>query len=293
MTQPRATDIIPAFGAEITEVDLDDITEDDAAFLRGAFDERDLLLFRDIPLNRVAQYRLSQLLRGLPVPTDEEAAAGAKVQEHFYISNKRENSVAPFGRLLFHADSMWFDQPFEVLSLHAVDVAPPVPPTTFVSCTYAWDTLPTELRDRVKGLSAVHVAGTDDFPERRRAQYADVMQTRRDNTPRFELSIPRRNERTGATVLNVAEYHTCEVVGLADDESDALLDELFAHLYREDVVYQHEWRQGDLVIWDNVALQHGRPNVSVEGSTRTLAKMGLPLPESQMATDVKNYELAK
>lgn len=294
MTQPRAHDIMPALGAEITDVDLEELDEEVAAFLREVFDDRGLLLFRDVPPNRVAQYRLSELLRGRPVPTKKEAVAGIGVQEHFYISNKRENSVAPFGRLLFHADSMWFDQPFEVLSLHAVNIEPPVPPTSFVSGKYAWETLPAELRSRVEHLEAVHVGGPEDLPDRRRSLYGtDVMQTKRDNAPSFTMSIPRRNERTGATVLNVAENHTREVVGVSEAESDALLDELYAHLYRDDSIYQHEWRNGDLVIWDNVSLQHGRPNVSIEGSTRTLAKMGLPLPESEMAKDVQSYELAR
>jgi alpha-ketoglutarate-dependent taurine dioxygenase len=58
-----------------------------------------------------------------------------------------------------------------------------------------------------------------------------------------------------------------------------LLEALFEHLYApEDKVLAHHWRTGDLVLWDNLALQHARPNVGIEGPTRTLRKTFAPPP---------------
>ena len=84
--------------------------------------------------------------------------------------------------------------------------------------------------------------------------------------------------RTGKTVLYASQQMTSGIDGLAPDESEALLDELFAHLYRSDVVYEHEWRNHDLVAWDNIAVQHARPNVTLEGPVRTLRKVFAPIP---------------
>jgi taurine dioxygenase len=65
------------------------------------------------------------LLRGHAPPTGEEAQAGAARQGSFMISNKVEGGAAPFGRLLYHCDGMWSDEPFEVLSLLGVGWSSP------------------------------------------------------------------------------------------------------------------------------------------------------------------------
>jgi taurine dioxygenase len=60
-------------------------------------------------------------------------------------------------------------------------------------------------------------------------------------------------------VLYVTELQTDSIVGLEPEESEEILAALFAHLYQSGNVLEHRWRVGDLVIWDNVSLQHGRP----------------------------------
>jgi alpha-ketoglutarate-dependent taurine dioxygenase len=72
---------------------------------------------------------------------------------------------------------------------------------------------------------------------------------------------------------------TKEIVGLPDIESEALLAELFAHLYQPSARWNHEWRPGDLVVWDNIAMQHARPNVAGNGPARTLRKVASPIPK--------------
>ena len=59
------------------------------------------------------------------------------------------------------------------------------------------------------------------------------------------------------------------MIGLSPDESKGLLDELYAHAHREPFIYEHKWKTGDIVIWDNVGLQHMRPPI-VPSKRRTL-----------------------
>jgi taurine dioxygenase len=61
------------------------------------------------------------------------------------------------------------------------------------------------------------------------------------------------------------------ITKMTPDESDALLEELFAHLYTPDNVYEHHWREGDLVIWDNLAVQHARS--ATGNAARTLQRV--------------------
>jgi taurine dioxygenase len=295
MKHPQARDVHPTIGAEITGVDLDaDLDDTTVEFLRETFDSRGLLVFRDVEIPRVRQYVLCEVLRGREVPTAGDAAAAAARQEHFYVSNRRERATAPMGRLLFHSDGMWTDESFEVLSLHAVDVEPPVPPTTFASATAGWAMLSDEMQARLAPMHALQVGGPEDFHESRRQRFGDdVMQTVRDNAPSFTLPVSRVHPRTGQTILFLAENHTKQIIELPLDASDELLDELFVDLYGDDNVYEHHWRNGDLVVWDNLSLQHGRPNVTLDGATRTLAKIGLPIPTSAALTSVQSFELAK
>ena len=130
MSQLQLRELTPGFGAEIAGVDLDGpLDPDTVRFLRRAFDDRGLLVFRDAGVDRPYQYYLSTLLGGNEPPSKEESEAGAARQGGFWISNKEPDAAAPFGRLLFHCDGMWSDEPFEVLSLYAVDVQPPIIPT--------------------------------------------------------------------------------------------------------------------------------------------------------------------
>ncbi len=111
--------------------------------LQDLFDRRGVLLFRDLDLTHGEQVRLSKMLIR---QEDAPGTESAPLEDKFYISNRRADSAAPFGRLQFHSDTMWADHPFEVLSLYGVDVEPPTTPTIFVSGTSAWKTLPDELR---------------------------------------------------------------------------------------------------------------------------------------------------
>ena len=77
---------------------------------------------------------------------------------------------------------------------------------------------------------------------------------------------------TGEEILAVWEQQTDAILPLAPDESTELLEALFEHLYQPAHRYQHEWRTGDLVVWDNHAVQHSRPEVGTD-EPRTLRRV--------------------
>ncbi len=295
MAQPKATELTPALGAEISGVDLGTALDDDTiVFLRRAFDERGVLLFRNTDLDRARQFALVEVLRGRDLPSEGEATIGATAQRNFYVSNKRENSTAPVGRLLWHSDGAWTDEAFEVLSLYAEDVETPVAATMFASATNGWDILPPTLQARLQELDCIQVGGLEDLPERRRRRYGnEIMQTVRDNAPEFQIPISRPHPRTGHMTLLISENHAKEIVGVSAEESDRMLDEVFGDLYSTENTYAHEWRNGDLVIWDNISIQHSRQTVLLEGPVRTLRKVGLPVPTSEVLTRVQTYQLAR
>jgi alpha-ketoglutarate-dependent taurine dioxygenase len=69
---------------------------------------------------------------------------------------------------------------------------------------------------------------------------------------------------------------------MSPEDSEALLDELFDHMYADENVYTFEWKQGDFIIWDNIAMQHARPDLRAEDAPRTLRKTLVPSPMMYM-----------
>jgi taurine dioxygenase len=291
MTTLAANPVTPYLGAEITGVDLTARLDDETiAFLRNAFDETGLLLFRGVSVDRPCQVYLSEILNGHEPPTEEEAIEGALKQGDFMITNRDPDSAAPVGRLMYHSDSMWSDEPFEVLSLHAIEIEPPVLPTMFVSATSAWEALPDDLKERARELNALHVPGPDYVHERRRSLYpGELVQGKRKRVPTYSQHLAWTHPRTGKTILFITQGMTREILELNWDESEDLLEELFAVLYAPQRVYEHSWREGDLIIWDNLAVQHARPNITMEGPARTLQKVGLPSPRDPAAHLIDAY----
>jgi alpha-ketoglutarate-dependent taurine dioxygenase len=264
----QVTDISPAFGSEITGLDLTEEFEPDLAeTLRTLFDERGVLLLRGIEIDEAAQDRVCRALIGDERPGDAIGRAP------MFISNREPEANAPYGRLLFHADMMWSPEPFQVLSLYGMDIEPGAATTSLVSAVGAWETLPADLRQRVEGLHALHVTGQvysrggDDLLRPERTHEASTI-----------APVARRHPRTGKTILYVSQQMTREIVELPPDESEELLQTLFTHLYDPAMVYEHEWRTGDLVVFDNLAMQHARGNVELDGPARTLRKVIAPIP---------------
>lgn len=288
----EAVDLTPGFGAEIRGLQTDaPLDADDRRFVRQVFDDRGIVLIRGLSIERPYQVFLAQLVHGEQDLSDEAVAAGAAKQSTFYISNKLDGAAAPFGRLMFHSDMMWSDSPFTVLSLYGEEVEPPVAPTVFASVTNGWKRLPNDLRARVEGREAVQVTGPEGFGDRRKGdQDGDLVQPQRDRVLSVTTPVGHRHPRTGQTLLYVSQGMTKEIVGLPVDEGEALLEELFAQLYAPTNTWQHEWLPGDLVMWDNLAVQHARPDVSVDGPVRTLRKAAWPIPEWAGETKVLAYE---
>jgi taurine dioxygenase len=292
MARPGVRELGPSLGVEVLGVDLQGELDDDTIdFLRQQFDDRSLLLFREVEIDRAYQVYLAEILMGHQPPTREEAEAGAARQGRFTISNKEPDAAAPFGRLLFHCDGMWSGEPFEVLSLYATEVEAPVVPTAFTSSVYAWETLSGDLRSRIEGLHAEHVTGPEFIHERRRRAFGDELsQGFREHQPTSTLPLVYRHPRTGRTMVLAMQGMTNEVVELDSEASEDLLELVFAHLYDPDRVYQHEWRNGDLILWDNIAVQHGRTNVTVDGPVRTFQKVGLPMPVDVQKHIIAGYQ---
>jgi alpha-ketoglutarate-dependent taurine dioxygenase len=278
MGELQLRELTPEFGTEITGLDAVAALGDagTCTSLRQQFDTRGVLIFRDLDIDEITQANLIRMLIGIGPLGPGETPSGRPNGDTFYVSNKEEKGGAPYGRLLYHSDMMWSDHTFQVLSLYAIEVEPPVTPTIFASGVHGWATLPDDLRARVEPLAAIQ--GHAEQERARAGDDPDVLVSTFENAQMRTTPIGIRHPRTGETVLYVSQQQTREIDGLPESESEALLEELFSHLYRAEALYEHDWRNGDLVAWDNIAIQHARPNVTLEGPVRTLRKVFAPIP---------------
>jgi alpha-ketoglutarate-dependent taurine dioxygenase len=261
-------ELTPAFGAEVVGFDLELLADERSVrTLRQAFDQRGALVFRDCDLDQSQQTAVADSLIGYDRPADNS------LPKEMLVSNKEPEAYAPYGRLMFHSDMMWHPEPFQVLSLYGVELEPPVVSTSLASTVHAWATLPSDLRERLEGLHAKHITG--QVYSRGGAELAEI---RREHAQSTVSSAALTHPRTGQILLYVCQQMTEAIVELPARESEALLETLFAHLYAPDVVYEHLWREGDLVAWDNQSVQHARGKVTQAGPRRTLRKVISPIP---------------
>ena len=255
------------YGAEVRGVDMDAVDDDAKALLRQAFDDYGVLIFKDVDFSFSTQQLFVEMLVG------EQLSDGAELAPSAYVSNREEGATSASGRILFHTDGMWSEEPFKLVSLYAVDVDEGAAPTQFASMANAWDTLPDDLRARVEGLHAIQSQGTYRGAEN---EDEDLTIDPRAIGRHRTTPIALRHPRTGRTVLYVGEQQTREIVELPGEEGAALLDALLAHLYRPENVLEHTWHTGDFVAFDNLAVQHARPQVTLEGPARTLRRSVVP-----------------
>lgn len=181
--------------------------------------------------------------------------------ENGYMTNEAGGPSA--SELTFHADAAYTPHPFDALSLHALDVVDDASSTRFVSAERGYDRLPEPLRARLDVLDQEMIAPHYTELAGRTCDRRDPQVQKRGVMPAV-----RTNPHNGKRCVWVGEMQTAHLLGMDWEEGRALLHWVYDHLYAPDNLLEHRWRNGDIIIWDNIALQHARGNV--EGVGRRL-----------------------
>ncbi|WP_230677992.1 TauD/TfdA dioxygenase family protein [Burkholderia gladioli] len=249
-----------ALGAEIVGLDLSrPIGEDDFARIHRAHLDHHVVVFRDQRITPDEHVAFSARFG----PLQRHVLAQFALPGHpevLIVSNILENGQ-PIGLgdagHFWHSDLSYKEKPSLGSLLHAQELPAEGGDTLFANMHLAWDALPEALKREVEGRRAEHTY---------LARYAELQARspwRPNLTPEqiaqvkaVDHPIVRTHPETGRRALFVSEHFTTRIVGLPEDESRALLDELFAHSVRDEFVYRHQWRKHDLVFWDNRSLMH-------------------------------------
>lgn len=272
------TPLSPALGAEITGIDLrDDLDADTIAAIEDAWHQNLVILFRGQELSEQDQLRFARrfgvlALRNRPQVTIKES------RDHdptvMLISNIRENGEPigslPDGEMTMHSDMAYLKVPCKATLLYAIDVPTKGGDTVFSNLYKAYDALAPEVRDRLEGYRALQVYsyGSTDPVENKRNQEARGGALKQDH-PLFVT-----HPATGRKALFVSRLMTTDIIGLDPDDSRRVLDEFFDLTERDEFIYAHKWRPGDLLMWDNRCTIHGRTDFD-PGERRLLRRLAV------------------
>jgi taurine dioxygenase len=175
------------------------------------------------------------------------------------ISNVVENGK-PIGNLgdgeaVWHADMTYIDVPPKAAILHSLEVPPGGGNTYFADMFTAYETLPPDMKRTAEGKIAVHDASRNSAGFLRKG-YKEVTDVRETVGARHPLV--RSDPATGRKALFLGRRPNAYIVGLEVADSEALLDALWAHATQRRFAMCHEWRVGDLLMWNNLSVLHRR-----------------------------------
>lgn len=252
------------FGVEVKGVSLLDVAIDAQAYteVRKAFETHSLLVFRDQQIADDIQVAYSRAFGPL------ELTKAASVGENSFYS--RLTNVGPQGEIvppdhrqvlvakanaLWHTDSSFKKTPALASVLTARVLPDAGGETEYTSTRLAWERLPADLQEKLKGAVATH-----SYANSRDQIHPDLANAEeRKALPPVRWRMNWRNPSNDRRALYVAS-HAYAIDGMDDRDARQLLSQLLDEATRPEFVYSHKWRQGDAVMWDNRAMLHrGRP----------------------------------
>jgi taurine dioxygenase len=256
------TPLTPAVGAEVANVDLSALSAADFAQIEAAWQRRSVLLFRDQKLTDDDLLAFSRRFGELDPPPNQERGrqSPAGYPDIYVVSNVVDEKGEPIGALgageaVWHTDMSYLDLPPDASMLYALEIPPSGGNTYFCGMQAVWQALPASLQAKVATRRIKHdgtfnsggyvrqgVMSTDDPHQAPGAWHPAVC----------------AHPITGEPALYLGRRRNSYVEGLNPAQSQALLDELWKFVDLPEFAYEHHWRVGDLVVWDNRSTMHRR-----------------------------------
>ena len=251
-----------ALGADVRGLDISGKI-DDKVFrdIYKAWNDHLVLRFRGQRLDDNALVTFSRRFGELdmaPTPAPGERMVvtlpEVAVISNIVVGGKAVGSLGN-SELVWHQDMSYNELPPKASLLYGIETPSAGGETFFYNLYKAYATLPQALKSRIQALSCKHDATRNSSGQLRKG-----FEERYSNAERPGAIHPLvvRHPETGRSSLYLGRRPNAWIVGLSDADSDALLDELWAHVQQGPHLWTQEWRQGDLVIWDNRCTLHRR-----------------------------------
>ena len=269
------------FGAVVTDLSPDSIDLPEVRrSLLDLWREAGVVVFRGVEGGMDTQIRLSEIygepevhpmMAGTDIKTEHRALAPIEFERdngNIVVVNGEELG----GYLPWHFDGAYVDR-----INHGGILRPEVLPrrggdTGFIDQIAAYDLLPNALKQRIEGLDVLYSYQPDvtkaKFGRRaeRLVQMSDLFRKGMDH-PSVQVRaihpLVYRQAHNGRKILHFSPWFAEGVVGMENDEGDALLHEVTEFILRPELMYFHKWHEGDMVLWDNWRMLHSATGVPV------------------------------
>ena len=247
-----------ALGAEVIGADLTNpLSGEDAKAVEEAFFDHHLLCFRSDPLEpsefaRVARYFGEPQLQLIRTQRHGEASEVSVLESTYKSADDKPDDLTRVRLSGWHTDDSYFETPAKATMLQSIVIPDSGGQTKFCNTRKAYEDLPDEKKAQIDGLKAVHGYDTKRAPGRPKKR----TQQETDETPDVIHPLVRTHEDTGYRSLYFNANRTDRIVDWERSKSDAVLDEVYEQITKPNNQYHHEWRVGDLLLWDNRCLVH-------------------------------------
>jgi taurine dioxygenase len=256
------TPLTPCVGAEIGNVDLAALGETEFEQIQAAWHRSSVLLFRDQRLSDDDLLAFSRRFGELDPPPNQERGRQSPpgYPDVYVVSNVLDEKGDPIGALgageaTWHTDMSYLDLPPDASMLYSLEIPPSGGNTYFCSMQAVWAALPASLKAQL-GTRRIKHDGTFNS-----GGYVRQGVTPTDDphkAPGAWHPAVCTHPVTGEPALYLGRRRNSYVEGLTPAQSEALLDALWKFVGSPELCYEHHWRVGDLVVWDNRSTMHRR-----------------------------------
>jgi taurine dioxygenase len=265
----------PAIGIEARGVDISKpLDPETAQALRTAWAENSILLVRTDGLTEDEQFAYARNFgdiadRVMP-PVEKRTFRADPTNRMQLVTDEVDEEGRPrgslgHGEMWFHTDKCYIEKPHRASFLYEVDIPTEGGHTKFASLYNAYDRLPGALKDKLEGRKVLQLYdyGTDGLP--------DLTQNL-DDLLHYWQPIFVTNPDTGRKAVYVSRLMSVRIEGMDDDEGQALIEDICDIIEAPDNIYEHVWKPGDILMWDNLSSLHARTDWPQE-QRRTLRRV--------------------
>ena len=258
----RISPITPVLGATVEGISLSDIDASQFDALYRTWQRHHVIVLREQELTNAQFERFSAMLGELDPPPNQ--GAGRKsVPGHpdlYVVSNRKNGAGEPLGALgdgeaRWHTDMSYLERPPFASMLWAIELPDTGGDTCFASMPAALRSMPADLVERIERLSIKHDGTYDSGGAVRKGITPNDDSMRSVGTLHPIVIVqPETGERT----LYLGRRRNAYIPGLKLPESEALLNAIWGYATSPEVTMRHQWKLGDVVLWNNFTTMHRR-----------------------------------
>ena len=269
----------PGFAVEISGVDLSiDLTDTQFVEIKRLWLENKVAVFRDQNLEDDALVGFTKRFGPLFVHVRSQFNDAAQ-PEIMLISNIKEDgrNLGELGNgdLAWHSDQSYSARPVFSTLMYAIEIPEDGGGTWFCDTARAYERLPEGIKQRIAGLQqnfSIEVTVA--------TQHVALSEEQRALKPPVTHPLVRTHPELGRKSLYLSPAHSTGIADLSEGEGASLLAELEDWAERPEFTYCHDWRVGDVVMWDNTSTMHRRDAFSPT-ARRMLKRTGFEFTEDR------------